>query len=100
MRLTQQQIDSIKQATEETFGPDVKVWLFGSRVDDTKRGGDIDLYVELPSIDPQHRHELETSFWVRLQRALGERRIDIVTHLQGTPLRPIDKQAHDTGVRL
>lgn len=100
MRLTQHQIEAIKQATEETFGADANVWLFGSRVDDTKRGGDIDLYVEMPPIDPQRRHQLETRFWVRLQHALGERRIDIVTHLQGTPLRPIDKQAHNTGVRL
>ena len=29
--------------------PDAKIFLFGSRADDTKRGGDIDLYVETAS---------------------------------------------------
>lgn len=100
MRLTQPQIEAIKQAAEQTFGPDANVWLFGSRVDNAKRGGDIDLYVELPSIDPDDRQQLESRFWVRLQRALGERRIDIVTHLQGAPMRPIDQQARTTGVLL
>lgn len=100
MRLTQAQIEAIKQAAEQTFGPDANVWLFGSRVDDEGRGGDIDLYVELPQMDPKERQRLETRFWIRLQRALGEQKIDIVTHLEGTPMRPIDQQARSTGVQL
>ncbi|MCC5866797.1 MAG: nucleotidyltransferase domain-containing protein [Wenzhouxiangella sp.] len=100
MRLTPHQIEAIKQSATEVFGAEAQVWLFGSRVDDSKRGGDIDLYVEVPSIDPDEIRRLESRFWIRLQRRLGERRIDIVTHLHGTPLRPIDQQARDTGVRL
>jgi len=46
MRLTQTQHQCILQATHQNFGDDANVWLFGSRVDDTRRGGDIDLYVE------------------------------------------------------
>jgi len=100
MRLTQAQIDAIKQAAEQTFGPEANVWLFGSRVDDQKRGGDIDLYVELPPGKAKDRSRLESRFWMRLQRALGEQKIDVVTHLQGAPMRPIDQQARATGVRL
>lgn len=100
MRLTQAQIEAIKQAAEQTFGSDARVWLFGSRVDDAKRGGDIDLYVELPPGNADDMQRLESRFWVRLQRALGEQKIDIVTHLQGAPMRPIDQQARATGVRL
>jgi len=37
---------TIRTAVAETFGEDANIWLFGSRVDDNKRGGDIDLLIE------------------------------------------------------
>ena len=46
MRLTNEQIETIREATHQNFGVDASVWLFGSRVDDARRGGDVDLYVE------------------------------------------------------
>ncbi len=46
MRLTPTQHQQILQATRLNFGANANVWLFGSRVDDTRRGGDVDLYVE------------------------------------------------------
>lgn len=46
MRLTPTQIATIKDATAEIFGDDARVWLFGSRADDSRRGGDVDLMVE------------------------------------------------------
>lgn len=46
MRLSATQQQCILQATRKNFGPDTKVWLFGSRADNARRGGDIDLYVE------------------------------------------------------
>ena len=98
MRLTQP--DQIqKSAAAEIFGDEAEVWLFGSREDDNRRGGDIGLYVELPAMG-EDEIRLESRFWIRLQRALGERKIDIVTHLQGAPLRPVDQQARATGICL
>lgn len=46
MRLSATQVDTIRQATHQNFGADSVVWLFCSRVDNSKRGGDIDIYVE------------------------------------------------------
>ena len=46
MRLTPTQHQQILQATRLNFGANANVWLFGSRVDDARRGGDVDLYVE------------------------------------------------------
>ena len=48
MRLSASQIETIRDAAQQNFGAEASVWLFGSRVDDTKRGGDVDLYVESP----------------------------------------------------
>jgi predicted nucleotidyltransferase len=45
MRLTENQVAAIRQAVADTFGAGAQVWLFGSRVDDNKRGGDINLLV-------------------------------------------------------
>ena len=46
MRLTPSQHKYILRAAHQSFGADANVWLFGSRVDDARRGGDVDLYVE------------------------------------------------------
>ncbi len=36
----------ICQQIHHHFGDSATIWLFGSRLDDRKRGGDVDLYVE------------------------------------------------------
>lgn len=45
MRISQEQRNVIVGSIRGAI-PDAKIFLFGSRADDTKRGGDIDLYVE------------------------------------------------------
>ena len=45
MRLQKRIIDMIKQSIFDSFG-DVDIYLFGSRVDDSKKGGDIDIAVD------------------------------------------------------
>lgn len=45
MRLKKRIIDKLKSAIQNSFG-DVNVYLFGSRVDDSKKGGDIDIAIE------------------------------------------------------
>ena len=49
MRLEAQHIAAIKRLAAEQFGAAARVRLFGSRVDDAARGGDVDLLVELDS---------------------------------------------------
>lgn len=44
MRLSDREINIIQEKTSSIFG-EVAIYLFGSRLDDTKRGGDIDLYI-------------------------------------------------------
>jgi predicted nucleotidyltransferase len=46
MRLTEKQIEIIRDGVFKHFGEKSAVYLFGSRVDDTKKGGDIDLLIE------------------------------------------------------
>jgi len=51
MRLTPAQIDTIKSKTQALLGEGAQVTLFGSRVDDQAKGGDVDLYVETAQPD-------------------------------------------------
>jgi len=44
LRLTDKEIKIIKENTKKIFG-ESKIMLFGSRIDDKKNGGDIDLYI-------------------------------------------------------
>jgi predicted nucleotidyltransferase len=46
MRLTPQQIDTIKATVHIVLGAYARVSLFGSRLDDQRRGGNVDLLVE------------------------------------------------------
>ena len=46
MRPSPEHIAQIRQNAAESFGPEARVWLFGSWVDDSKRAGDIDLLVQ------------------------------------------------------
>ncbi len=48
MRLTHAQIDTIKSTAAAVLGEPVRVTLFGSRLDDRQKGGDVDLYIEVP----------------------------------------------------
>ncbi|PUE17935.1 nucleotidyltransferase family protein [Limnohabitans sp. WS1] len=47
MRLTPAQINTIKSTATAVLGEGAQVTLFGSRVHDDKKGGDVDLYVEM-----------------------------------------------------
>ncbi len=94
MRLQKWEIEEIKKAAKLVFGERVKVILFGSRVDDSKKGGDIDLYV----ITDTPSYEKKTKFWIELQERLGEQKIDII--LSEDPNRAIEKVALREGVEL
>ena len=78
MRLTQQEIQIIKSSVHEVMGENASVWLLASRVDDSQRGGDIDLFVETDLSEPRDRVLNTAQLWVKLHLRLGEQRIDIV----------------------
>ncbi len=94
MRLSEHQRRIIREAGLRHFG--VVPLVFGSRVDDARRGGDIDLYIDKP-MDAALAYPCETRMWVELQKRLGEQKIDIVTARPGEE-RPIDRTARAQGL--
>ena len=99
MRLTSPQVAAIKEAAAEVFGDQTQVWLFGSRVDDAKRGGDIDLLVRPGAMSGDQALDNKLLFLAALERRLGERKIDVVIETQDDPRR-ITQIARQTGVRI
>lgn len=102
MRLTEDQLKIIRQAVVNNFGETSKVYLFGSRVDDTKKGGDIDLFVEA-DFSPDEMFYRKINLLTELQFKLGERKIDIITYnslTAGNVIPLIVEEAMSNGVEL
>lgn len=79
MRLQPKEVNAIALAARDAFTPGTAVFLFGSRVDDGRRGGDIDLLVEVPeAMPPAELVRRHTRFVSRIYRLLDEQRIDVV----------------------
>jgi len=95
MRLTEFEINAIKQCALEIFGGNVQVFLFGSRVDNTKKGGDIDLYIKT-EVGNDFSHKIK--FLVALEQQIGEQKVDVV--FAEDKNRAIEQQAVSTGVLL
>jgi predicted nucleotidyltransferase len=101
MRITPIQKHIICEAAEKHFGPDVHIWLFGSRVNDQAKGGDIDLYIE-PSI--QNVADLvmaKLQFLRDLHKKMGEQKIDVVLRRPNSSLNlSVYQIAKKTGIML
>lgn len=100
MRLIRDQQNAIREEVTRVFWPDDRVRLFGSRVDNEARVGDIDLHIESTGAAAELLvHELRLR--ARLLHRFGERRrFDIVVHDGQGPLRSIDAYARQTKVAL
>lgn len=98
MRITEFEVSVIKAALLSKFSSVSQILLFGSRTDDNKRGGDIDLLVitaETGEIALQHKLEVLSD----IQFALGEQKIDLVISCPGDE-REIVKIAKETGIPI
>ena len=78
MRLTPHQRQVLTQTARDCFDPAVQVRLFGSRADDARKGGDIDLLIETQLQDPAQIARAHTQFLTRVYMALGEQKIDVL----------------------
>lgn len=99
MRLTTDQIQAIRQTTQRVLGIDARVSLFGSRVSDDYKGGDIDLFFETEAVLP-NRANVICQLYGALTMALGDRKIDVLLKDANTPSAPVFEIAKRTGILL
>lgn len=93
MRLDAKEKSAIREAIREADS-EASIYLFGSRADDTAKGGDIDLLVL------SKRITLMTKLGIlaQLHQRLGERKIDIAVFANDS--RPFTRMVMQEGVSL
>ena len=99
MRLTDKQVETIKQVVFITAGEEAQVTLFGSRVDDNKKGGDIDLLITLNHA-VEHPAVLSSKISARLIRLFQGRKVDVLLSAPNLQSLPIHAIAQTKGVIL
>jgi len=80
------------------FGHDARVILLGSRADPARRGGDIDLLVEVRAGQATLANELRLE--LEIKKRIGDRKVDIVLASSGQDASAIQRLARETGVTL
>ncbi|MFO7542490.1 MAG: hypothetical protein R6W97_06735 [Thiobacillus sp.] len=96
MRLTDNQARSIAQLAHEIAGKRAQVRIFGSRLNDDARGGDLDLMLELsePAANPAL---LAARFSARVTRLIQGRKVDVLLAAPNLKRLPIHDMAFKEG---
>ena len=96
MRLTSAQIDTIKSTATAVLGGGVQVWLYGSRLDEQRRGGDVDLLIESArkaSVMDRARFKYQVETALQLP-------VDVLIVQTGQTASPFETIARATAVAL
>lgn len=96
MRLDENIKKLIINYSQEYFS-DFKIYLFGSRVDDSKKGGDIDLFIDSKTEISLKNQML---FLKKLYKNATQRKIDLVVKSPSKQDMPIFKTALENGIEL
>ena len=99
MRIDANERVSILECVARHFGEGCTVTLFGSRADDGRRGGDVDLHVVTGNTAPVSLSS-EIRCRLDLEGALGDQRVDLLVRSPDKDLLPFDSLVTGRGVRL
>jgi len=99
MRLSEHVRSVIVETAHAVFDEDVAVKLFGSRLNDDAKGGDIDILIESQKALPMIRKK-SLRLVARLQMQLGDQPIDVLVVDPATERGPVHREAMRTGVAL
>lgn len=99
MRLSEYQKKTILDIINATLGAEATVTLFGSRIDDTLKGGDIDLLLETNQVI-QNPADVKATIAAKLRIALQDQKIDLLLSAPNLEHYPIHDIAKKNGVKL
>lgn len=99
MRLRPQDIIALRTAIYDIAPDTTAIRLFGSRLDDNARGGDIDLMVDFDNLI-ENPAVLAARLAVRASRAMSNRKVDILLRAPNLTPSAIHQIALDEGIVL
>jgi predicted nucleotidyltransferase len=94
MRLSKDEVKILKN-TLHTLNSDAKLYLFGSRLYDNKKGGDIDLLIVSKTFTKKLLRKLRVEFF----KYFGEQKLDIIVD-DGSFSNPFHKIAYQKAIQL
>jgi len=93
MRISERERQVLVSAVQK-IDRSASIWLFGSRTDNSKRGGDIDIAVLSDKIHIKEKMKLKRAIY----NELGEQKIDLVISVDGK--EPFFRLATERGIRI
>ncbi|WP_010422673.1 nucleotidyltransferase domain-containing protein [Anaerophaga thermohalophila] len=98
MRISSFEKEIIIREARRWFGQNCRVLLFGSRTNDAKQGGDIDLFI-VPS-DKNNLYMNKIHFLAAIKSEIGDQKIDVVVQYGEDDDRMIVETARREGIEL
>ena len=80
MRISEHEKNVIVDAVK-SVDPNARLWLFGSRTDDNKKGGDIDIAILSEKVNKDVMQKIQIRRFIC--NRIGEQKIDIVASADG-----------------
>jgi predicted nucleotidyltransferase len=95
MRLSPSMLAAIREETHR-LDPSAEVWLFGSRIDDDAKGGDIDLLV----VSEHLNFEAQLRLRMAILDRIGWQQLDLIVRHPNQLGEPLAAMARAQGIRL
>lgn len=96
MRLTESQIEAIRQLARQVVGQSARVRVFGSRLNDAAHGGDLDLMLELPEA-VENPALIAARMSALVSRVMHGRKVDVLLSAPNLMRLPIHDIAYTEG---
>ena len=98
MRISEEMAKSLVALARKHIAGNAKVWLFGSRVRDDAKGGDIDIIIEVSSIENPLQRKIR--FRLAFEDIWGEQKLDHQLHDTERDDQPIHEIVRREGILL
>lgn len=96
MRISTTQQTQIRRIIHQALGDDVDIRVFGSRLDDTAKGGDLDLLIKSTN-NLERPAATSAQIAAKISRLMHGRKVDVLLQAPNLQTAPIHRIAEQQG---